>query len=146
MISNPVNLSKICKYADIILGAIFVPGERPPIIITREMVRTVKQRSVIMDISIDEGGCIATSRPTTHEHPTFVDEGVIHYCVPNMPSVVARTATHAFLAAAFPFILEIANKGITAVIADNPAIKRGICIYKGEIRNISNLSPPAKME
>jgi alanine dehydrogenase len=140
MISNSVNLARVCTFADVLVGAILVPDERPPIIITREMVRTMKPRSILMDISIDEGGCIETSRPTTHEHPTFIDEGVIHYCVPNMPSVVARTATHAFVAAAFPFILEIANKGVEAAIADNPAIAHGVATHAGQIHRISSIS------
>jgi alanine dehydrogenase len=89
-----------------------------------------------MDVSIDEGGCVETSRPTTHEHPTFVEEGIIHYCVPNMGSVVARTSTYAFLNAAFPFIKEIAEKGTDMAIEENPAIESGAIIYKGELRRL----------
>jgi alanine dehydrogenase len=144
MISYPPNLARTCAYADIVLGAILVPGEATPVIITREMVRSMKPRSVIMDISIDEGGCVETSRPTTHEHPTFVEEGVIHYCVPNIPSAVARTSTYAFLNAAFPFILEIANKGTSQAIVDNLAIQRGVAIHQGEIRNLSRIQPRIK--
>jgi alanine dehydrogenase len=99
-----------------------------------------------MDVSIDEGGCIETSRPTTHEHPTFIEEGLIHYCVPNMPSIVARTATHAFLNAAFPFIFEIANKGVENAISDNPSLNLGVGTYRGEITNISTLSTRQQME
>ena len=146
MFSNPVNLERSCVYADILVGAVLVPGERPPVIVTREMVRSMKPRSVIMDISIDEGGCIETSRPTTHEHPTFIEEGIIHYCVPNMPSVVARTATHAFLNAAFPFILEIVDHGIDAAIENNPAIEKGVATYQGKLQHISSLSPLAALE
>ena len=93
-----------------------------------------------MDVSIDEGGCVETSRPTNHERPTFIEEGVIHYCVPNMPSVVARTATHAFLNAAFPFIDELANRGIDEAIAANPAIARGIYTYQGELMSASQIA------
>jgi alanine dehydrogenase len=93
-----------------------------------------------MDISIDEGGCIETSRPTTHEFPTFIEEGVVHYCVPNIPSVVARTSTYAFLNAAFPYILEAATKGIDRAIAEDPAIERGTAIYRGELRHIVRIS------
>ncbi len=146
MISYPPNLARTCAYADIVLGAILVPGEPTPVIITREMVRSMKPRSVIMDISIDEGGCVETSRPTTHEHPTFIEEGVIHYCVPNIPSAVARTSTYAFLNAAFPFILEIANKGTSQAIADNLAIQRGLAIYQGEIHNLNRIQPRIKGE
>ena len=93
MVSNTVNVEAACTFADILVGAVLIPGERPPIIVTREMLRIMKPRSVVMDISIDEGGCIETSRMTTHEKPTYIDEGIIHYCVPNISSVVARTAT-----------------------------------------------------
>lgn len=146
MVATSYNLARVCTYTDVLVGAILFPGEQTPKIISREMVRTMKSRSLIMDISIDEGGCIETSRPTTHEHPTFVEEDVIHYCVPNMPSAVARTATHAFLNAAYPFILELANKGVDAAITGNPAIAHGIGTHHGEILNISRLSPMARRE
>lgn len=135
MIYNPVNVARACKYADVVVGAVLVPGQRPPIVVTRDIVRAMKPRTILMDISIDEGGCIETSRPTTHDHPTFIEEGVIHYCVPNMPSVVARTSTHAFLNAAFPFILELANKGVDTAIAENPVLSSGVYTYKGELKH-----------
>jgi len=146
MISNPLNVARACAFADIVVGAILVPGEHPPIVVTREMVRTMKPRSVIMDISIDEGGCVETSRPTTHEHSTFIEEGVIHYCVPNIPSVVARTATYAFFNAAFPFIEEVANKGIETAIQDNPAIELGINTFRGEPRHLPSYTPKEMRE
>lgn len=121
-------------YADVVVGSVLVPGERAPIIVTREMVRTMKPRSILMDISIDEGGCVETSHPTTHQHSTFIEEGVVHYCVPNIPSLVARTSTYAFTNAAFPYILEVANKGVDAAMIANQAIKHGIGTYKGEAR------------
>ena len=136
MISNAFNAARSTAYADVVVGAVLVPGERPPIVVTRAMVRAMKPRAIIMDISIDEGGCVETSRPTTHEHPTYIEEGVIHYCVPNMPSVVARTSTHAFINAAFPFILEMANKGVETAIEENPAIERGVMTHRGELRNL----------
>jgi alanine dehydrogenase len=141
MISNEVNLAHACVYADVLVGAVFIPGERAPLIVTREMVRSMKPRSLIMDISIDEGGCVETSRPTTHDHPTFIEEGIIHYCVPNIPSVVARTSTHLLSNTAFPFVLEIANKGIDAAIADNPAIERSLNTYNGKMVHLSRYSP-----
>lgn len=146
MVSNPVNLERACAYADIVVGSILVHGEHPPIVVTREMVRAMKPRSVVMDISIDEGGCVETSRPTTNEKPTFVEEGVIHYCVPNMPSVVARTSTYAFLNAALPFITELVTKGIDRAVAENPAIESGVSTYQGKVRHLSSLSPLAQME
>jgi alanine dehydrogenase len=146
VMANPINIARSVAYADIAVGAILTSGEQPPIVVTREMVRSMKPRSVIMDISIDEGGCVETSRPTTHEHPTFVDEGIIHYCVPNMPSVVARTATYAYLNAAFPYILEVATKGIDVAILNDPALERSINTYRGNIKHVSRFSPLAQVE
>ena len=135
----PNNIARACSYADVVVGCVLVPGERPPIVVKREMVKTMKPRSIIMDISIDEGGCIETSRPTTHEKSTFIEEGVIHYCVPNIPSVVARTATYAFVNAAFPYILEIANKGVDKAIQENPDIERGVALLHGESRHLPHI-------
>lgn len=140
MMATSHNIAKICTFSDIIVGAIFSAGERPDIVITREMVRTMKPRSIIMDISIDEGGCVETSRPTTHEHSYYTEEGVIHYCVPNIPSVVARTATHGFVNAAIPFVMEIAEKGVEAAIQDNSAIERGITVHRGELAHLTRLN------
>jgi len=146
LVSNPITVARACTYADVLVGAILVPQERPPIVVTREMVRSMKPRSILMDISIDEGGCVETSRPTTHEHPTYIEEGVIHYCVPNISSTVSRTATHVYLNAAFPYILEIATKGVEAAIAENPAIESGVGTFHGQARHISSLSPIVQME
>ena len=139
LMSYPQYIARVCRYADIVVGSILVAGGTAPVVVTKEMVRSMKPRSVIMDISIDEGGCVETSRPTTHEHPTFIEEGVIHYCVPNIPSVVARTSTYAYLNAAFPYIWELANKGVDNAISENQAIEGGTPIYKGELRHITRI-------
>jgi alanine dehydrogenase len=144
MIYNEVNAARSTAYADVVVGAVLVPGERPPIVVTRAMVRAMKPRAIIMDISIDEGGCVETARPTTHEHSTYIEEGVIHYCVPNMPSVVARTSTHAFINAAFPFIQEMANRGVETAIQENQAIAHGVLTHRGELRNLLRLIPSTK--
>ena len=112
-----------------------VPGQRAPILVTREMVQSMKPRSVIIDVSIDEGGCVETSRPTTHEHPVYVEEGVLHYCVPNMPGAVARTATHAFVNSAIQYITEIAGNGLESVL-NNPSIEPAVNTYRGENRHL----------
>jgi alanine dehydrogenase len=91
-LSTRRNVERSVAYADVVVGAVLIPGQRSPVVVTREMVQSMKPRSVVMDISIDEGGCIETSRPTTHEHPVYIEEGILHYCVPNMTSIVARTA------------------------------------------------------
>jgi alanine dehydrogenase len=137
MISTKRNLERAAAYADVLVGAVLVAGQRAPVLVTREMVRAMKPRSVIIDVSIDEGGCIETSRPTTHDHPTFVDEGVLHYCVPNMPGVVARTATHAFENAAMPYILEVANKGIQTAMKENPAIENAVNTHAGKLHHLT---------
>jgi len=139
MISTPRNIEKTTAYADVVVGAVLVTGQRAPILVTREMVRNMKPRSVIIDVSIDQGGCFETSRPTTHELPTFEDEGVIHYCVPNMPSVVARTATHAFVNAAMPYIWEIANQGVDAAIKADPSLEKGINTHDGKLVHLTLL-------
>jgi alanine dehydrogenase len=137
MVSHAFNIRKVVKFADVLVGAVLQPGERAPIVIPRDLVRLMKPRSVIMDISIDQGGCVETSRPTTHRDPTFVEEGVIHYCVPNMTAVVARTATHAFNNAAWPFIQSIARDGLEKTETGSRALSRGIVMRKGSITNPS---------
>jgi alanine dehydrogenase len=139
MLSTPRNIEKVVQYADVVVGAVLVPGERAPILITREMVRKMKPRSVILDISIDQGGCVETSRPTTHERPTFIEEGVIHYCVPNMPGVVARTATHAFVNAVMPYLMEIAQHGVEGAIARNPGLEAALNTHQGRLVHLSRL-------
>jgi alanine dehydrogenase len=138
MLSTARNITRVCEFADVLVGAVLVPGARSPIIITRDIVRKMKPRSVFIDISIDQGGCSETSRPTTHEHPSYIEENVVHYCVPNMPSVVARTATYGFVNAAIDYILEIADKGMDTAIK-NPAIEAGVNTYRGELRHLSVL-------
>jgi alanine dehydrogenase len=131
MMSTRRNIEKAAAYADVLVGAVLVPGQRTPTLVTRDMVRGMKARSVIIDVSIDQGGCVETSRPTTHELPTFVEENVIHYCVPNMPGVVARTATHAFVNAVMPYLIDIANRGTDEAIASDASLEMGINTHMG---------------
>ena len=131
IVSTRRNIERACSYADVVIGAVHVPGERTPVMVTRSMVSKMKPRSVILDLSIDQGGCFETSRPTTHEAPTFVESGVTHYCVPNIPGVVARTATHAFVNAAMPYIMEVASLGIAKAIDHNPAIAAAVNTLNG---------------
>jgi alanine dehydrogenase len=137
LIANPVNVARACAYADVVVGSVLIPGERAPIVVTRQIVQSMKPRSIIIDVSIDEGGCVETSRPTTHDQPTFIEEGVIHYCVPNIPGIVARTSTHAFINTALPFLQEMADKGVDQAIADNPAIEKGLNIHQGKMVHLS---------
>lgn len=140
MLCTDANLARVCKYADVLVAAAALPGQPAPILVSRQMVRRMKSRSLVMDLSIDLGGCVETSRPTTHMDPTFIEENVIHYCVPNMPSVVARTASHAFFNAALPYILELADKGVETAIQQNPAVALAVNTYAGEIRHLTRMA------
>jgi alanine dehydrogenase len=137
MVSHPFNIRKAARFADVLVGAVLLPGERTPIVVTRAMVKSMKQRSVVMDIAIDNGGCIETSRPTTHRDPTFIEENVIHYCVPNMTAVVARTATHAFNNAAWPFMQAIATMGLGRALSLHPSLRHGIVLHRGGVVHTS---------
>jgi alanine dehydrogenase len=133
MVSHEFNLEKVCKFADVLVGAIQVPGARTPIIINRAMVQSMRPRSVVIDLAIDQGGCIETSRPTTHSMPTYEEEGVIHYCVPNLTGVLGRTGTHALNNASWPFIQLIAEVGLDKALEQNSALKRGLYTRHGDI-------------
>jgi alanine dehydrogenase len=135
MVAYDFNIARVLQFAHVVIGAVLVPGHRAPVIVTREMVRTMRPRSVILDISIDQGGCVETSRLMSHADPVFIEENVIHYCVPNMSGVVGRTATHAYLNAAWPYIQKLANEGTQAAIDGDPDLKRGVAIHDGEIVN-----------
>lgn len=135
MVSHSFNVRKVVRFADVLVGAVLIPGERSPIVVTRDMLRTMKPRSIILDIAIDQGGCVETSRLTTHRDPTFTVENIIHYCVPNMTAVVARTATHAFNNAAWPFVQELAFNGLDAALDNLPALRRGLVARDGALTN-----------
>jgi alanine dehydrogenase len=140
MMSTKRNIEKTTSYADVVVGAVLVSGERSPILITREMMRAMKPRSVFIDVSIDQGGCSETSRPTTHEMSTYVDEGVLHYCVPNMPGVVARTATHAFVNAALPYIEHLASFGVEEALRKFPALEKAVNTHEGRLVHLNLFS------
>jgi len=140
MISTKRNIEKTTAFADVVVGAVLISGERTPLLITRDMMRAMKPRSVFIDVSIDQGGCSETSRPTTHELPTYVDEGVLHYCVPNMPGVVARTATHAFVNSAMPYIEEIASLSVDEALKRDPALARAVNTHRGELVHLHLIS------
>jgi alanine dehydrogenase len=133
LVSYPFNIQKICSIADVFVGAILVPGAPSPVVVTREMVQQLHSRSIIIDCSIDQGGCIETSRPTTHSNPTYLEEDVIHYCVPNMTGVLGRTGTHAMSNATWPFITQIAEIGIKESLKKNPALNNGVYLHQGKV-------------
>ncbi len=119
--------------ADLVIGAVLVPGAAAPKLVTAGMVRRMRPGSVLVDIAIDQGGCFETSRPTTHSAPTFVQDGVVHYCVTNMPGAVARTSTFALTNATLPFVLALADKGWRQAMRDDPHLLAGLNIYAGQV-------------
>jgi alanine dehydrogenase len=126
-------IAQLVKRADLLIGAVLVPGAAAPKLISREMVKTMKSGAVIVDIAIDQGGCSETSRPTTHSNPTYVEEGVIHYCVTNMPGSVARTSTFALNNVTLPFVLEIANQGWREALRGNPNLLMRLNVHRGNV-------------
>ena len=121
--------------ADLVIGAVLVPGAKAPRLIEREDLKLMKQGSVIIDVAIDQGGCVATSRPTTHSNPTYLVDDVLHYCVTNMPGAVGRTSTYALCNVTLPWALQIANRGIDAAAETLKPVARAINLYKGEVTN-----------
>ncbi len=119
--------------ADLVIGAVLLPGMAAPKLVTREMIRKMRPGSVLVDIAIDQGGCFETSRPTTHSEPTYVEEGCVHYCVTNMPGAVARTSTFALNNDTLPFGLALANKGARQALADHPHLKNGLNVAHGKV-------------
>lgn len=131
--SNEQNLMEVLPSVDLLIGAVLLPGARAPKLIRREMLRRMKPGSVLVDIAIDQGGCAETSRPTTHSNPVFVEEGVIHYCVANMPGAYARTATQALTNATMPYVLKLANLGVEQSCEQVKELATGLNIHRGEI-------------
>ncbi len=121
--------------ADIVVGAVLIPGGRTPILITRQMLGTMKKGAVIVDVSVDQGGCIETSHPTTHDDPVFETDGILHYCVANMPGAYPRTSTLALTNATLPYIKMIADKGIRKAVQEDPIIRSALNTYHGRIVN-----------
>ena len=119
--------------ADLVIGSVLIPGDAAPKLVSRDMVRDMRDGSALVDIAIDQGGCFATSRPTSHAQPTFIAEGVVHYCVTNMPGAVARTATFALNNVTLPFVAALAGKGARRALADDPHLAAGLNIEGGQI-------------
>ncbi|MCC6238845.1 MAG: alanine dehydrogenase [Phycisphaerales bacterium] len=133
--SDPHTLREYLVQADLVVGAVLIPGAKAPRLVTREHLKQMKDGAVIVDVAIDQGGCVETSRPTTHHQPTFVVEGVIHYCVTNMPGAVGRTSTIALCNATLPYALKIANLGYEKAAAADPGLGEGINLVAGRVTN-----------
>ncbi len=125
------SIAKAVSEADLLIGAVLVPGGRAPVLVTRKMLKTMRPGSVVVDVAIDQGGCVETSRPTSHSDPVYVEEGVIHYCVPNIPGAVSRTSTLALTNATLPYVMALANKGIRQALEEDPALERGLNLHRG---------------
>jgi alanine dehydrogenase len=131
--SNPYSIRKKVRQADLVIGAVLVRGARAPVLVSREDVTHMKDGSVIIDVAVDQGGCIETCRPTTHSNPTYVVDGVLHYCVANMPGAVARTSTFALTNATFPFLRSLAKGGIRTFLALGRGASRGLEVSGGKV-------------
>ncbi|MDJ0683158.1 MAG: alanine dehydrogenase [Alphaproteobacteria bacterium] len=131
--SNRANIAECVAEADLVIGAVLAPGAAAPKLVTRAMLKTMKRGAVIVDVAIDQGGCFETSKPTTHADPTFTIDGVVHYCVANMPGAVARTSTYALNNVTLPHALGIAEKGWRAALAANPHLAQGLNVWNGQV-------------
>lgn len=141
--ANVDTIEQAVLEADLVIGAVLVPGAEAPKVVTRDMVGRMKKGSVLVDVSIDQGGCFETSRATTHADPTYVVDGVIHYCVANMPGAVARTSTFALNNATAPFTLALADKGWQRALADDVHLRNGLNVFRGKLTHpgIAHLGP-----
>ncbi|MFT3996391.1 MAG: alanine dehydrogenase [Asticcacaulis sp.] len=133
--SSRAALAEAVKTADLVIGAVLVPGAAAPKLITRDMLKTMKPGAVMVDIAIDQGGCFETSHPTTHQDPIFIVDGIVHYCVANMPGAVARTSALALNNATLPFVVRMANAGVEEALSRDPHLKAGLNVSGGHIRH-----------
>lgn len=133
MYSNEYNIKKLVKYHDLIIGAVLIPGAKAPNLITRDMLKTMRAGTVLVDVAVDQGGCIETCKPTTHADPTFIVDDILHYCVANMPGAVPYTSTIALTNATLPYAIQLANKGWEQACKDNQPLALGLNVVKGDI-------------
>jgi alanine dehydrogenase len=131
--SNSYNIREHIQLADLVVGAVLITGAKAPRLVTREDLKLMKPGSVIVDVAIDQGGCVETARPTTHKEPTYIVDHVVHYCVANMPGAVGRTSTLALTNATLPYALKIANQGYEKTAADDPGFAEGINLVGGKV-------------
>jgi alanine dehydrogenase len=135
LMSDQLTLEQRVRESDVVIGAVLVPGAKAPKVVSEEMVSSMRPGSVVIDISVDQGGCIETSRMTTHSDPTYVVHGVVHYCVGNMPGAVPNTSTYALTNVTLPYALEIASRGLDEAVRDDPVLARGVNVFGGRITN-----------
>jgi alanine dehydrogenase len=135
LFSDRHNIRDGLRRADLLIGAVLIPGARAPYLVRRDDLRLMPKRAVIIDVAIDQGGCIETSKPTTHSSPTYMVDDVVHYCVTNMPGAVGRTSTYALTNVTLPYVLQLAKKGLEQAVRQNPALAEGVNIHKGKVTN-----------
>jgi len=133
LFSNAYTIREHCRKADLVIGAVLTTGARAPVLVPREYLKEMKPGAVIVDVAVDQGGCVETARPTTHAEPTYIVDGIVHYCVANMPGAVGRTSTYALTNATLPYATQLATKGVVRAVQENKAIFRGVNIWKGKI-------------
>jgi alanine dehydrogenase len=133
--SDRHNIREELQLADLVIGSVLIPGARAPKLVTREDLKLMKLGSVIIDVAIDQGGCLETSRPTTHSQPTYIVDGIVHYCVTNMPGAVGRTSTYALCNVTFPYALRIADQGLPAACAADPGLTEAVNMHAGKVTN-----------
>jgi alanine dehydrogenase len=133
--SSTLAIEQMLGAADLVIGAVLIHGGRAPHVITREQLKLMKPHAVLVDVSIDQGGCFETSRPTTHSDPTYEVDGITHYCVTNMPGAVPITSTYALTNATLPYVIELAERGIDEALVENPGLAKGLNVSDGEIRH-----------
>jgi len=133
ILSSPKAIADRIRTADLVIGAVLVEGERAPVVVTREMVRSMPAGSVIVDVAVDQGGCIETTRATDHTQPIYIDEGVIHYAVPNMPGAVPRTSSRVLAGLTLPYAVRIANLGVTEAVQRDRALAHGVNVWRGHV-------------
>lgn len=134
-VADPAAVAKAVRAADLLIGAVSVPAARTPILVSRVLVSEMEERSVIVDVAVDQGGCIETTRPTTHSKPVYVEEGVVHYAVPNIPALVPRTSTFALTHATVPHLAMLADQGPARALAGNPGLMEGLMTENGRLRS-----------
>lgn len=131
--SSRTAIAEAIRDADLVIGGVLIPGAAAPKLVTRDMLGLMKPGSVVVDVAIDQGGCFETSHPTTHQEPTYMVDGIVHYCVANMPGGVARTSTLALTNATLPYVLQLADKGYAQALEDSPHLRKGLNIHRGKV-------------
>lgn len=132
-IANRMTIGEEIAGADLVIGAVLVPGAHAPKLVTRQMLKRMRPGSAVVDVSVDQGGCFETTRPTTYDHPTYVEEGIVHYCVANIPGGFPRTSTFALTNATFPYVLQLADKGVEKAMEENEALRKGLNLIDGRV-------------